>query len=87
MEGSMLASELLASSHPHSPKESECEKEYKAPSYTPDLVDSCLHEGLLTLSKSKEDERTSFGVTLKLQNQLSKESLEPITYIEQQFSV
>jgi hypothetical protein len=78
LEGSMLAFELLASSHPHSPKESECEQESKAPLYTPDLVDSCLHEALLTLSKSEEDGRESFGVPLKLQNQLSKESLSPL---------
>jgi len=80
LEGSMLDPKLLASSHPHYPMQSGCEKAYKASTYTQDLVNSCLHEVLLTLSGSKEDERESFGVTFKLQNQLSKESFEPITY-------
>lgn len=56
LEGSMLAFELLASNHPHSPKESGCEQESKAASYTPNLVDSCLHEGCLTLLRFEEDE-------------------------------
>jgi hypothetical protein len=49
MEGSILYSKLLAYSHLHYIKESGYEKEFKASSYTPYLVDLFLHEILLTL--------------------------------------